>query len=191
MKYAVQVRKNSVNALKETTKLITITKTILSPQTKPAIPDKYDWCYRLWNWADELCISHQDIPRNLNALIDLQSLKLSSTGIDKLPEEIFKLSNLIELSITADILKKIPNLFHMLYKLEYLDLSRNSFLECIPPSLALMKKIKTINIFSCALNSIPTDYTQSKQLKIIDISYNNLNKKDFKINYSTKLICNA
>jgi Leucine-rich repeat (LRR) protein len=190
MKYEVQVRKNSTNALKETTKLIKLTKAILSPQTKPSIPDKNDWCYRLWKWADELCISHQDIPRNFNALIDLKSLKLSSTGIDKLPEEIFKLRNLIELSITADILNKIPNLFHKLNKLEYLDLSRNPYLECIPPSLTLMKKIKSIKLFSCILSTIPKDFTQNKYLDIIDVSYNNLNKKEFIINSNTTLVCN-
>ena len=66
------IKQNNQVALTKSRKLLGVIDKILA--NKITLPEKVDWIYRLWKWADEYDI---DLPKERDQLIQLTKLDIS------------------------------------------------------------------------------------------------------------------
>jgi len=137
---------------------------------------KYGWIYILWKWADENNIheekaiypdyplknNYRGIPRNKDILKSLEYLDLSDFGLNKIPEEIVGLSNLISLDLSDNNLEYLPESIINFERLESLYVCNNNLHE-IDEQLGLLNNLQRIDLTGNYLTNI----TKEIQDKIV------------------------
>ncbi len=150
---------------------------------------KIEACIRLIRWADEHRIADHDIPRDLNALRDLEIFSLDNVlyferdKISSLPEDICKLSNLKALflgsashpEIILNNLTKLPKGIGSLAELREIHLQFNSLSE-LPSEIGNLKKLKWLKLGGNNLSFLPKDIGKLKELEVLTIWNNQLKK---------------
>ena len=115
------------------------------------------WMEELWAWADENCLSEQDIPRNTSDLVNLQ--KFSSTiyiseteqtlrYINPLPKAFSNLKNLKHLDLSNSNLKSVPAFMIELISLEIFKINNNK-IKTLPKTINKLVKLKLLDIELC------------------------------------------
>ena len=84
-----------------------------------------DWFARLTAWADANHIDADTLPRDREALLALDLLKLNRSGISELPAEIGALRNLQVLDLSDNQLAALPHGLDALPQLQWLNLRDN------------------------------------------------------------------
>lgn len=107
------------------------------------------------------------LPSELFNLKNLESLRLF-LPLQELYHDIDKLVNLKELDITSSVLRELPNSFIRLKNLDFLFLSCENF-EKLPESIENMKSLKTIWIWDSQIQELPKNIFDSKTLTDIQI----------------------
>ncbi|MCP4442468.1 MAG: hypothetical protein GY810_26480 [Aureispira sp.] len=125
-------------------------------------------------------------------------LKLKPQDLGKFPEEIFKMTNLQELTITGNKIEELPAQISNLKKLEHLKLGGNP-IKAVPESIGKLRYLKTFELnnaelatsgypasianlkmlerftcVSCDLTKFPVEITQLPNLKNVNLNSNEI-----------------
>lgn len=145
---------------------------------------RVEWYQDLWDWADELEISPEILPRALDKLTaleelyicfnrnyksifinkhlgklkNLKKLTLASRGSDiaNFPSELGELKNLTDLSIESGSFHLLPDSIGNLINLKSLSLIGGKLLE-IPASIGNLTSIKKMDLGSNNINYLPPE----------------------------------
>jgi tetratricopeptide (TPR) repeat protein len=159
------------------------------------------------------------IPKTVNKKISLQtkinqlidnvktgkskSIQLNRVGLNKIPNEIFDLSNLERLELFGNNISEIPIEITQLNSLKYLYLSVNPISEIpdyvfelesleelriadakisiIPNTIGKAKGLKEVHLHENKITEIPLEIIQLKSLKHINLSHNNIEVIPFEV----------
>lgn len=123
---------------------------------------------------------------SFNKIVDYNRLvfvKLDRSSINKIPDDIFKLTNLEFLSLQNCKLKGLPMTIGELSKLKNLTLKSNK-IEHLTPGIGGLKDLRTLDLSYNQLESLPV---QIGELVFLEELYLNGNKLDTLPNTLTKL----
>lgn len=132
-----------------------------------------DWFARLTAWADANHIDADTLPRDRDALLALDLLKLNRSGISELPAEIGALRNLQILDLSDNNLRQLPAEIGALSQLQWLWLNNNQ-LSKLPPSIGELRQLQRLEMAQNQLTALPAEMRQLQQLQILDLSDNQL-----------------
>ncbi len=104
---------------------------------------------------------------------DVEILFLNSTGIEQVPEEVTKLTNLRALHLGFNRLSSLPPWIVKLERLEWIGLGGNSFRN-FPPELLELPRLREIDIHYNRIKEMPRDLGPLKKLKSLNIRSNPL-----------------
>jgi len=91
--------------------------------------------------------SLEEIPKFINKLTSLVTLKADDNSIDRIPEELFTLEYLEELDMTSTNIRVVPK------------------------SIKKLKKLKKALFYSCDLIALPKEIGELRELSDLDVSY--------------------
>lgn len=102
---------------------------------------------------------------------NIEILNLSEKKINQIPEIVFTLKNLKNLSLRDNGLQKIDERIGELSNLEVLNISHCQILE-IPKAITKLKKLKVLNLEFNQLKQIPDFLNEMESLEKLSVSYN-------------------
>lgn len=102
-------------------------------------------------------------------------LELSNMGIDTFPKCLLKLTDLEEVDLSRNQLKKIPDFVGQLTGILRLDLHSN-YIEQLPKSIGLLESLCHLNLCNNSLGSagLPADIGNLKNLQTLNLGMNRL-----------------
>lgn len=122
------------------------------------------------------------LPKAINQLQNLTDLNLSGNQFQHFPTEILSLESLSILDLDANYLENIPAEIQQLKNLTYLNLRANQLLS-ICPEVGQLNQLTDLVLGNDyytfqrnALEELPLEITQLKNLRDLDLSGNQLNK---------------
>ena len=117
----------------------------------------------------------RDVPKEIENLVNLETLYLSHNKIKYLPKEIWNLFNLKKLYLDNNKLTEIPKEIQNLVKLKSLSLSGNR-LTYLPKEIAKLSNLKVLNLSYNALTGfLPgTDLSHFTNLEYLFLENNRL-----------------
>ncbi|KAE8716508.1 TMV resistance protein N-like isoform X2 [Hibiscus syriacus] len=112
------------------------------------------------------CSGLEELPEGIGSMKALKELYVDHTGIDKLPESIYRLEKLEKLILDGCIrIKRLPTCLGMLVSLKELRLN-HSAIERLPDSVGSLENLEQLSLISCeSLNAIPDTVGNLKLLK--------------------------
>ena len=113
------------------------------------------------------------IPKKISNLTHLLELKLRYNKIQHVPEELFELSRLNILDLSANHLQNISTKIGKLTHLQYLDLSRNQIKD-FPESITQLSQLKELNLSRNKASHIPQQMHKLPAMQRLDISENKI-----------------
>ncbi|KAI3433138.1 uncharacterized protein J3R85_007355 [Psidium guajava] len=103
----------------------------------------------------------------------VERVVLSGRQLRFVPEALGKISGLLVLDLSHNLLEVIPDSIGGLKSLELLDISSN-LLESLPDSIGLLVNLKVLNVSGNKLKALPESIAGCSSLKELDASFNNL-----------------
>ncbi|CAD6220755.1 unnamed protein product [Miscanthus lutarioriparius] len=120
-------------------------------------------------WGDGI----SKIPADIGRLKYLETLQVIETKITRLPAEIGDLKQLKTLEVTWNQeLAELPREVGKLQHLETLRIRQSSIREQAWEIIGTLKKLKTLDVTWSKLSGIPSDIGELRQLKNLDVSFN-------------------
>ncbi|MEA5260836.1 leucine-rich repeat domain-containing protein [Arcicella aquatica] len=107
------------------------------------------------------------------APLSVKKLIIKHKNYKSIPKDIFKYSNLTELTLHNTNIKRIPKEIQYLQNLEYLNLSYNR-IRRVDPSITKLKKLKLLNLSNNNLKQLPEAILSLKYLENLIISENKI-----------------
>jgi internalin A len=104
----------------------------------------------------------------LSAKIDL-----SANQLEKVPAEVFQLSNIKELSLENNHLAELSSEIESLSHLHQLNLNHNRLQE-LPPEIGKLKSLEILNLRGNRLRKLPIEFRSLTQLTVLDLRDNPL-----------------
>lgn len=98
-------------------------------------------------------------------------LELAHYNFEKFPQQLFRFTNLEELTLTYCSIKSLPKEITRFKKLKGLFLYDN-YLENLPEEIGQLKTLESISLYSNKLPTLPTSFGQLKRLKFLDLGDN-------------------
>jgi len=111
------------------------------------------------------------LPNKLFELVALNYLEISDTSLIEIPDDMAKLTNLINLALHRNSIEKVGDFFNHLPKLKFFDMSFNK-LTSLPEQLNL-GTVHTLNLSNNELTSLG-DLSGAVNLSILHIEHNEL-----------------
>jgi internalin A len=124
----------------------------------------------------------QRLPREIGRLQSLEKLILGKwddeegekgNRLTAIPQEIFQLTNLKELSIAYNQITAIPDVIAKLSNLTTLNLSRNQ-ITAIPDTISQLSNLTTLNLSRNQITAIPDTISQLSNLASLNLSGNQI-----------------
>lgn len=114
--------------------------------------------------------------RQLPSLQNLEVLNMSNTQrtIQNFPTSLDSLSNLIELDLSRNSLKKVPQCLYNMPNLQRLNLSENDIVE-LSSDVEFWKKLEVLNLSRNKLTALPQLLCKLSQLRRLYLNDNQLN----------------
>jgi internalin A len=114
-----------------------------------------------------------NLPPEIGRLTQLQSLYLSSNRLGSLPPEIGQLTNLQSLGLSRNELSGLPPEIGQLTQLQSLDLKGN-LLGSLPPEIGQLTNLQLLDLEGNQLSGLPPEIGQLTRLQSLDLSRNRL-----------------
>ena len=114
-----------------------------------------------------------EISADVVSLGNLETLTLTRTGVEKLPDELQGLEGLTELNLGGNSFRGIPDVVFDLPSLLRLTVSRNR-LSCISPAISKLERLELLNARRNALTQLPAGLFDLANLRELDLSENEL-----------------
>ena len=111
------------------------------------------------------------LPAALFGLTALNYLEISDTNLTEIPDEMSKLTNLINLALHRNHIEKVGAFFNELPKLKFFDMSFNQ-LSALPETLVL-EPVHTLNLSNNKLSSLGK-MSSAVNLSILHLEHNEL-----------------
>ena len=106
---------------------------------------------------------------------DTRKLILFNRGLEIIPKDVFKLTNLEYLHLEVNhLLTSIPEEIGNLKNLKYLNLSRNSRITSIPDTIGNLKNLEELYLDFNNLTSIPDTIGNLENLEFLNLGHNNI-----------------
>ena len=121
-----------------------------------------------------------EIPSEISNLSKLEYLDLDNNKIEKISDEISKLTSLKTLILSRNNLNSIPDCIVNIINLEKLDLSSNKITN-IAGEILKLEKLEELDLSGNQLKSIPISLFHLSNLKILDLRGNSIEKIPEKI----------
>lgn len=131
------------------------------------------WFDDICQWADKYELDEDIFPRNRYALQDLFKLDISKKGIEELPKEIGKLTNLRILIIDDNNIKEFPEELYQLKNLGFLSCMKNE-ISYISEEIINLQELLVFAACHNAISSLPNNFFRLKNLTIICLRGNRL-----------------
>lgn len=119
---------------------------------------------------DLSCMNLEEIPSNVFTLEGLIELNLSANYIKSLPERILELKELKKIRLYHCEFTHFPALLSEIVTLEEIDLGKNS-LRCLPQDISKLKNLKNLELYNCAFETFPQALYALPNLESLNISY--------------------
>jgi Leucine rich repeat len=117
-------------------------------------------------------IEDNGLDENIFTLTSINLLNISATALTQIPKDIGKLENLQTLMLFNNKIEEIDVAIFKLDKLKMLDLSNNA-IKSIPQEINKLHQLFMLNISGNLLESFP-DLVETKKLNTLDLSNNQL-----------------
>jgi len=118
---------------------------------------------------------------NEQPIVSKNSLDLSDQQLKKVPESVFKQTDLVALDLSNNELTgSVPGEIRFLQKLTILDLSDNS-LTGVSAEIGQLKDLETLDLSNNQLTGLPYELSNLSNLKILNLSGNQYSEQDLKI----------
>ncbi len=111
----------------------------------------------------------------LGMLHQISELRISASGTENIPGELFQLTNLHSLAMNFNMIRKIPDEISNLKQLEKIDFSDNK-LNALPASFSQLSKLKEVNFEDNRFKSIPSVILKMNWLETISFADNGIRK---------------
>ncbi len=119
------------------------------------------------------------LPAEIDQLIHLTSLHISSNYLTELPKEIGNLTKLEELWMGRNSITHLPQEIGLLQNLVWWDLPEND-LEFLPSSIGNLKSLKELNVSNNKLQTVPEEIAGLKQLRNLQLLDNPISESEQK-----------
>jgi len=144
----------------------------------------------LFTWADENNISEKNFPRDIDTLLQMETLVLVDMGLQILPKEIALLKNLTTLLLGYNKIEILPTELFLLKNLENLSIQGNK-LCYIDENILKLKKLETLHAYDNNINYITTAIITMSNLQFLTLYDNAFSKLALDVykalNYSENL----
>lgn len=150
-----------------------------------SVPATLPDCHRLSyvNLSDNQLTT---IPDQIFMLSELTELTLTKNKIKSLPSEIQSASKLQVLVVSQNELTEVPAAINTLPSLIYLDLSKNK-LKRLPEDFFNSKTLKEVNLLGNEINVIPSSIGDATELEVLNLEFNKLRDIPLEIARLTQL----
>lgn len=116
-----------------------------------------------------------------NSAVNPMSIDLSGQQLDKVPDYVFKQSNLVHLNLSNNhFTGALQAEVRHLSNLESLDLSNNQFTG-VPAEIGQLTKLKVLDLSNNQLTGLPHELGNLKNLKTLDLRGNNPSEFDLNV----------
>lgn len=115
------------------------------------------------------------LPPEIGKLTDLKTLYLFKNGLKTIPPEIGNLKNLERLVISSNKIVQIPSTIGQLTKLEYLSLQHDQLIS-LPEEIGSLTNLKELYLDYNQLMALPNEIGNLTNLKFLHINNNHLQK---------------
>jgi len=111
-------------------------------------------------------------------LVQTKVLDLSNQNLDKLPQDVLKISILEDLNISNNkISGALPSQIRELSKLKVLNAS-NNLMTGVPAEIGQLADLEVLDLSNNKLTGLPNELGNLKKLKVLNISGNDYSKMD-------------
>lgn len=125
---------------------------------------------------NKLDLSFKDIdklPKQIDCLINLETLILSNNNLSSLPSEIKNLKKLTSVNLGYNRFTEVPTELLHLTSLEYLNLEAN-LIKKISNSIGNLSQLKELNLFANQISELPEEFCNLKNLTRLNLALNQL-----------------
>lgn len=125
-------------------------------------------------WTDEVWSSveyHRWITNGCPIDLKVKTLWLPCNGLTTISEHIGRLSNLLKINVSHNLLTSLPSGILKLSKLQNLNIS-NNFILSLPESIGTLRHLYTFIANSNKLSTLPESIGNLSNLKILNVSFN-------------------
>ncbi|KAG4108365.1 L domain-like protein [Neocallimastix lanati (nom. inval.)] len=123
-------------------------------------------------YIDEIELSNANF-EEIASLTSLEKLRITYNELKSIPESIYSLENLKELSFHGQQITSISDKIKNLKNLVIFDLSDNE-ITTLPESIVKLEKLENLNLKCNKLTKIPEKIGELKNLSIFELSYNEI-----------------
>ncbi|CAH8853641.1 unnamed protein product [Trichobilharzia szidati] len=125
-------------------------------------------------------------PKDMNRLVNLKTLKMSSCELKVIPKIIFQLTSLTKLDLSDNWTTELPAMIGNLVELRYLLIKRMG-LNTFPIQIINCSKLHTINAYGNEITSLPDEFSRLHKLKALHLDYRHFVKGLIKPRKSSKI----
>jgi len=111
------------------------------------------------------------IPEEVFDLTELEDLSIKNSKLKELPKEIGKLVNLNELDLFNNLIKELPEELFTLKNLQTLNLGNNQ-INKLSSNIGNLENLVTLELSNNRIRELPKEIDNLKKLKILNISHN-------------------
>ncbi|CAI2730649.1 unnamed protein product [Schistosoma spindalis] len=110
------------------------------------------------------------LPKDMNRLIHLKTLKISSCDLKFIPKVVFQINSLTKLDLSENWTNEIPTTIGNLLELRCL-LAKRMGLSTLPVQIINCSKLRTINLYGNEITSLPDEFSKLYKLKALHLDY--------------------
>jgi len=108
-------------------------------------------------------------------------IDLSGQGLAQVSQDIFKMTNLVELDVSGNNLTgALPAEIRQLQKLEILNAADNQ-MTGVPAEVGQLQNLRVLNLANNQLTGLPYELANLKNLEVLNLSGNNYSTQDLEI----------
>ncbi|CAH8521433.1 unnamed protein product [Schistosoma turkestanicum] len=126
------------------------------------------------------------LPKDMNRLINLKTLKMSSCDLKFIPKVTFQITSLTKLDISENWTTELPTAIGNLVELRCL-LAKRMGLNTLPIQIINCSKLRTINLYGNEITALPDEFSKLDKLRTLHLDYRHFIKALIKPKKASKV----